>query len=75
MPAGAYRIRFTTGNGWLTDHFTRDDAYLAFTNPVRFLEADALDGVRYDEVSLTLHVVRDGNAKTQAIPPFRLGQP
>ncbi len=72
VPPQKYRVRFMTGTRWIDDHFERSSRYSAFENPLSFDEQRSNDGMQYNEVSLTLHRVRSGNARTRSVPPFRL---
>ena len=69
---GEYRLRFMLGTGWSGDRFCANESFSEFTNIVKFDEYDTATSQHYEEMSVTLNAVRNGNARTRKIEPFRM---
>jgi hypothetical protein len=66
---GQYELRFTTGLDWDVDDevFRWGAAYSAFDRKLTYVETHDAEGIDYHKMSVTLHAVPHGNAKTSAI--------
>lgn len=70
--ANSYEAAFMLGTGWDGVQFEADQQFLRFLKPMAFEERSAPDKITTSEISVTLHTVPEGNARTAPTPPFRL---
>lgn len=63
---GTYVLRFCLGLDWNEDsrRFRYRPAYSEFVERLVFTEEPTGDGIRFSRMSVTLHPVKDGNART-----------
>jgi flagellar biosynthesis GTPase FlhF len=75
IPNGSYRLMYCVGFGWdETSHdFRRGRSATVFDDSLdystRTVDSATVRTTYYDELSLTLHKIKDGNAKTSEITP------
>lgn len=75
---GTYRLQFQTGSRWLLDRtFCIPIAASEFSDYLVFAEKPEYDGTVYDDMSITLHTVSGGNARTSSLgsTPLQLPPP
>lgn len=75
---GAYRLQFQTGSRWLLDRtFCVPISASEFSDYLVFTEKPEYDGTVYDDMSITLHTVSGGNARTSSLgnTPLQLPPP
>ena len=70
--ANSYEAAFILGTGWDGAQFEADQQFLRFLKPMAFEEHSDTDKISTSEISVTLHTVSGGNARTAPTPPFRL---
>jgi hypothetical protein len=71
IAAGEYLLQFSTGVDWdeSLGGFRRNRRLVQFERPLPFREDELDDSTRYSVHKVTLHPVRNGNARTEAISP------
>jgi hypothetical protein len=69
LPEGTYTLAYTRGLDWLEseDAFRWHPSYSEFGKPLQYTEQRDSEGVRYDDIRVTLHAVTGGNVRTKAI--------
>jgi hypothetical protein len=69
IPPGQYRIKFQIGKNWdeRVEQFRCVTGTAVFDKTKSFTEAERADGIEYSRLSITLHKVVGGNARTSAI--------
>ena len=73
VTTGSYSIQVMFGQRWSGIGFL-DARYTEFDKGFTFEDVSQADGIQYDEVTITLHSVVDGNLSSSDIPPFVLRQ-
>jgi hypothetical protein len=70
IPKGTYRLMFQIGRTWddKTETFKCANATGVFDSAAAFDEEEKSDRVEYTEISITLHKLIGGNARTSALP-------
>jgi len=72
LGANAYEAKFMLGTWWTGAGFDSDQHFLKFDKPLVFVETEDVDKITTSDISVSLHPVRGGTAKSSRIPPFRL---
>jgi hypothetical protein len=69
IPAGNYKLAFTTGLNWVEseDTFSWHPTYSEFERSFDFKEQHDSDGVQFHSIRVTLHSVPFGNVRTKTI--------
>jgi hypothetical protein len=69
IPQGDYVLAYTTGLDWVDseDAFRWNPSYHEFETAINYSEQAETDGIRYHEISVTLHPVMGGNVRTKPI--------
>jgi hypothetical protein len=67
IEVGKYRLRFELGGNWVDDDFTCSPSFSEFEKALQFVEPSREDEQYYKVVSVTLHPVLEGNARTTSI--------
>ena len=70
----SYEATFMLGTTWSTEEgsFEADQQFLGFDKPLDFIEEADVDKITTSEISVTLHPVKGGKARSSRIRPFRL---
>jgi hypothetical protein len=71
MSPGQYHMIFQTGRGWdeQAEDFKCASGTWSFDRTASFEEEETADGIEYSDISVTLHKLVDGNARTTRIDP------
>jgi hypothetical protein len=69
IPAGVYRLSFTTGLDWVESatEFGWQASYREFDRTFEFNEKDTPEGIEFEDLTVTLHPVVFGNVRTRPI--------
>jgi hypothetical protein len=69
IPEGAYTLVYTSGLDWIEsqDAFSWNPSYHQFERSLTYSEQTDATGIKYDEISVTLHPVVGGNVRTITI--------
>jgi hypothetical protein len=69
IPQGEYILAYTTGLDWddSEDVFRWNPSYHEFETAINYSEETDTNGVRYHEISITLHPVMGGNVRAKSI--------
>lgn len=69
IPEGDYVLAYTTGLDWddFGDVFRWDPSYHEFERAITYSEEADANGIRYNEIRVTLHPLMGGNVRTKAI--------
>lgn len=72
--AHSYEATFMLGTTWSTEEgsFEANQQFLGFEKPLDFIEEADVDKITTSEISVTLHTVKGGKARSSRIRPFRL---